>query len=119
MRKSCICYPLRIVWHEILKLFIGALIVTYVIDAAGFIIVFCYVCLSFIIEHSKVRVWIVAIGSLGPTICNPNVHGTKPVVLSMCEAEVKAGVDTELTTDFFLGGNCVFVVSLFKCGIAW
>ena len=59
------------------------------------------------------------IGSLGSTICNPNVNSTKPVVFSKCEAEIRAGVDTELTTDFFVGGNCLFVVSLFKCGIVW
>ena len=37
----------------------------------------------------------------------------------MCEAEVSTGFDTELTTDFFVGCNYVFVVSLFECGVIW
>ena len=37
----------------------------------------------------------------------------------MCEAEVRAGVDTELTTDFFVGYNLVFVIFLLKCGVVW
>ena len=70
-------------------------------------------------KQSKIRVWIVVISSLRPTICNPNVHSAKPVVFSMCKAEVSTGVDAELTTDFFVGCNYVFVVSLFECGIIW
>ena len=37
----------------------------------------------------------------------------------MCEAEISAGVDKALTTDFFVGCNFVFVVFLIKCGIVW
>ena len=37
----------------------------------------------------------------------------------MCEAEVSTRVNTELTTDFFVGCDYVFVVSLFECGIVW
>ena len=59
------------------------------------------------------------IGSLRSAICYPNAHGAKPVVFAMCEAEVRAGVDTELTTDFFVCCDCLFVVSLFECGIVW
>ena len=59
------------------------------------------------------------IGSCGPAICNPNVNSAKPVVFSMCEADIRTGVDTKLTTDFFVGCDFVFVVSLFKCGIVW
>ena len=37
----------------------------------------------------------------------------------MCEAKVRAGVDTELTTNFFVGCNLVVVFFLNKCGVIW
>ena len=37
----------------------------------------------------------------------------------MCEAKVRVGVDTELTADFLLGCNFVFVSFLIKCGVVW
>ena len=37
----------------------------------------------------------------------------------MCEAKIRAGADTELTTDFFVGCYFVFVVFLIKCGVVW
>ena len=110
------CYPLQIIWHKVFKLFICALVISYEIYAVGFILWIVSVRHSFIIEHSKVRVWIVVIGRPGPTICDPNVHITPPVVFPMCEAKVRVGVDTELTTDFFVGCNVIFVIFPIKCG---
>ena len=37
----------------------------------------------------------------------------------MCEAKVRAGVDTELTADVFVGCKYVFVCSLIKCRVVW
>ena len=118
-RKSCICYPLQIIWYKILKLFICALVISYESYAIGFLIRIVSIRYAFIIEQSKVRVWIVVICRPGPLICNPNVHVAKPVVFSMCEAKVRAGVDNELTTDFFVGCNFISVVFLIKCGVVW
>ena len=47
------------------------------------------------------------------------VYITEPMVLLMCEAKVRAGVDTELTTDLFVGCNVIFIVFLFKYGVVW
>ena len=41
------------------------------------------------------------------------------MILPICEAKVRAGVDTEFNADFFVGCNYVFLCSLIKCWVVW
>ena len=102
-----------------LELFVCALIISYEIDTVGFIVWIFSVGNSLIIEQSKVRVWIVVIGSLGAAIRNPNVHSTESMFFSTCVAEISTWVNTKFHTDSFVRGNIIQIAVLFKVRIVW